>query len=249
MSSMIITDVEALHTVSTPASVVDNQASEDTQKIIRELVSTIPETGAGLAAPQINFFKRVFVADFPDRGMYVFVNPTVTQSGSPTTSTEGCLSLPGIHRTVWRSSKAQISADVIYRVNTEYKDVAETIPHFDDLVETVSEIDELSGVDAFIVQHEFDHLEGVLITDLKEFVSCPEEVIKKDQERRQRIQQKRLMKKQAEMQKQSKKKVKPNPKKEAKLRKMLKSSDKRKKKQLAIEEYHKAVEEGTIKSR
>ena len=256
MSSMIITDTEALHTVSTPAAVVDGQASEDTQKIIRELVSTIPNDAAGLSAPQINFFKRVFVANFPENGLHVFVNPIVKQTGGQTTSYEGCLSLPGVQRNIFRSSEVEISADIIYKVNSSYKNMADSMPYFDDLVETVSTAYDqkitYSDLDAFIVQHEFDHLEGVLITDHDEFVPRSEEVMKKLQDRHQRIQQKRFMKKQANRDKAQKNQVKPNPKKAAKLDKSLKKSQKRREKQLALQiemqERQRAIEAGTIKS-
>jgi len=253
---MIITDTEALHTVSTPAAVTNGQASEDTQKIIRELVSTIPNDAAGLSAPQINFFKCVFVANFPGKGLYAFVNPVVKQIGGQITSYEGCLSLPGIQRNIFRSSEVEISADIIYKINISYKNMADSMPYFDDLVETVSTAYDqkfrYSELDAFVVQHEFDHLEGVLITDHDEFVPLSEEVIQKLQDRHQHIQQKRFVKKQADRDRTQKNQVKPNPKKAAKLDKSLKKAQKRREKQLAlqleIQERQRAIEAGTIKS-
>ncbi len=246
MSSMIITDSDSLHTVSTSAVMVDGQTSVDTQKIIRELISTIPENAAGLSAPQINFFKRVFIANFPD-GAYVFVNPIVTPTGSQTVSLEGCLSIPGVQRKVLRSSLVEVSADVIYKVNNDYKHVADSAPHFGDLVEEIPNRMRLSDLPSYIVQHEYDHLEGVLITDHEEFVSYSEEVIRKIQDRQSRIHQNRLLKKNK-----PKKAVRLNPKKEAKLDKSMKQADKRRRtlleKHLELQERQRAIEAGTLKS-
>lgn len=232
MSSMIITDTDSLHTVSTKAKLNNGLPNDDTQKLIRELISTIPDSALGLSAPQINCFERVFVANFPQRGMFVFVNPVVSKTGSPTTSTEGCLSLPGIQKTIIRSSRAAISADIIYKVNIEHKGVADTMPYLDDLLQPVETLPELQGVEAAIIQHEFDHLEGVLITDLETFVSRSDSVLNRLQSRRLRIQKQRLAKK-------NKTRVTAppiSPKKLVAMDKMHKNSEKRLTRQMHIEE-------------
>ena len=244
----ILTDTESLRTISTPVTVADEQISDDVQKIIRALVASMPDDASGLSAPQINFFKRTFIGNFPDLGMYVFINPIITKSSGQSASTEGCLSLPECERCILRSSEVTISADIIYKINTEYKDKSETIPYFDDLVAVVSEFDKLSGLNAAIVQHEIDHLEGILIIDYAEYVSRSEEVTKRLQDRHQRVHTKRQIRKVKTEESVKQKVTKPNPKREAKIKKQQKSANKRKRKQIAAEELRKAIESGTISS-
>lgn len=246
MACEILTNTESLHTVSTPVIITDGQISDDAQKIIRALVASIPEDAAGLSAPQINYFKRAFIANFPDMGMYAFINPTVTGGGTLIPSTEGCLSLPGCTRTLLRLSQATVEADAIFKINIEHRDKAEAIPYFDDLATVVSEFGKMNGVNASIVQHEFDHLEGVLITDHKEFVSRSEDTTKRFQDRYQRIHKKRHERKVKQETAAKQKVTKPNPKKTAKLKKQQKSADKRRRKQIAVEELYKAIASGTI---
>jgi peptide deformylase len=100
--------------------------------------------GVGLAATQVGILRRFFVCtvDAEDR---VLVNPVVTPLSDDTDlDTEGCLSLGPIRLPVERAARVRIDA----------RDVAG---------EPVSL--ELEGVDARVVQHELDHLDGTLIID------------------------------------------------------------------------------------
>lgn len=105
--------------------------------------------GVGLAANQIGISKRVIVLDLsrhvPSAPPMALVNPViVSRSLKKTKFTEGCLSLPGLMMDVSRASK--ITA--IYR----------------DLLGLETAI-EAEGILAACLQHEIDHLDGVLISD------------------------------------------------------------------------------------
>ena len=107
--------------------------------------------GVGLACPQIGMDLRMFVVDGEpmEEGMddfkRVFINPKILEStGNPWAFEEGCLSIPGIREEVIRDAAIRIT----------YLD-----QHWQEQEE------ELDGLRARIVQHEYDHIEGVLFTD------------------------------------------------------------------------------------
>jgi peptide deformylase len=116
--------------------------------VARRMLELMHEAdGVGLAAPQVALPWRLFVtngrdADPVDR---VYINPRLRlQRGEMETFEEGCLSIPGVNVEIRRPVDVQISA--IDLDGTEF-----TTP--------------LSGFIARVVQHEFDHIEGVLIID------------------------------------------------------------------------------------
>lgn len=127
----------------------------DLQTLISNMFETLRAAdGVGLAAPQIGLPIRVVVVDLDclseDEPQYKgFLRPyinghIVEQSEEKSDFEEGCLSLPGIHEKVRRPS----------RVRVQYMD-ADFQPH-DEWVE---------GMEARVLQHEFDHLEGQLFID------------------------------------------------------------------------------------
>ena len=104
--------------------------------------------GIGLAAPQIGISQRLIVidieeidADFPPLAL---VNPTITESSGEKLGEEGCLSLPDFRAIVRRSTEISINAQ-----NIDGQAV-----HFS-----------AQGLMARVLQHEIDHLDGILITD------------------------------------------------------------------------------------
>lgn len=100
--------------------------------------------GVGLAAPQIGVLKRVIVLDLDD-GLIVMCNPRIVESSAETeVEEEGCLSLPGITVPVERSVNVTCEA-----INLEGKEVRV----------------EAGDLLARALQHEIDHLDGVLIID------------------------------------------------------------------------------------
>lgn len=100
--------------------------------------------GVGLAAPQIGVLKRVIVLDIDD-GLIVMCNPRIVEKSDETeVEDEGCLSLPGITVPVERSLSVTCEA-----LNLEGKEVRV----------------EAADLLARALQHEIDHLDGVLIID------------------------------------------------------------------------------------
>lgn len=127
----------------------------DLQTLISNMWDTMYHSeGIGLAAPQIGLPIRLFVIDadpmaedFPEcKGFKrVFINAHITSySEDKVTEGEGCLSIPGIHESVQRPNK----------ITVEYMDENFT-PH----TET------FEGFAARVVQHEYDHIDGVLFID------------------------------------------------------------------------------------
>jgi len=103
--------------------------------------------GVGLAAPQVGLKKRLLVlnatADRKDE--IVLVNPRIVERSGPSTLfEEGCLSFPGIYAEVERPETCRVQA---YRVDgTPFEET-------------------YGGFPGRIIQHEYDHLEGVLLVD------------------------------------------------------------------------------------
>jgi peptide deformylase len=125
--------------------------SEVFQKLVDDMIETMEEySGVGLAAPQVHEGKRLFVAllDPAGRGEgepMVFINPEITPlSETMVDGWEGCLSIPDIRGRVPRAPHVKITA-----LNREGK-------RFDL---------ELRDFPARVVQHEADHLDGVLFFD------------------------------------------------------------------------------------
>lgn len=125
------------------------------EKFIKDLWMTMDEAdGVGLAAPQVGKNIRIFVVDSnafsdldPDcKGFRkAFINAHIIErSGDEVSRNEGCLSIPGIHEDVKRKDKIRI----------RYTD-EQGAEHEEDY----------EGVKAWIIQHEYDHLEGVMFTD------------------------------------------------------------------------------------
>jgi peptide deformylase len=119
---------------------------EDLRELFGRMAETMHERGVGLAAPQVGKSVRFFIAMDPEsHEIRAYVNPQITwMSPEKKTAAEGCLSIPGAHAFVERSLGV--------RVKFQDLDFAEHDESFE-------------GWYARILQHEFDHLNGVLISD------------------------------------------------------------------------------------
>lgn len=133
------------------AEVVDHQEFEEEkfQKLIDDMIETMKLAGGvGLAAPQVNVSKRLFVMK-PSifKRAEAIINPTVEYLPLAGTkdSTEGCLSIPG------KSFKVE-----------RYKELH--LSYFDR--DGVQKTEKARGFRAIVIQHEYDHLNGTLISDL-----------------------------------------------------------------------------------
>jgi peptide deformylase len=132
---------------------VNIEVGTDLLQLIDDMFETMDAAhGIGLAAPQIGKSIRLFVVDgspMEDEDMAdfekVFINPElVEEHGDKWAFEEGCLSIPNIREDVERPAKLRIK---YYDENWEFHD------------------EEYDGMKARIIQHEYDHIEGVLFTD------------------------------------------------------------------------------------
>lgn len=117
---------------------------------LRMLLDAMYETledadGVGLAAPQVGVDKRFFIVSLPDGTKKEFINPEITGYSVETNPyEEGCLSVPGVYHDVVRPSKVVVKAQDADGVEFTLK---------------------ASGLMARVIQHEYDHLDGVLFVD------------------------------------------------------------------------------------
>lgn len=119
------------------------------KNLIIDMLETMEEEGGiGLAAPQVGILKRIIVVR-DDVMPYVFINPRITKkSRRKISGEEACLSIPQVEGRVKRAKKIEIEA---------IDDNGE---------EVVIKADDLF---ARVLQHEIDHLDGILFTDLLGF--------------------------------------------------------------------------------
>ncbi len=131
----------------------DIPVNEDVSELIHDMFETMYHaSGVGLAAPQIGKSQRIFVMDSSPieeketEGLkQVFINPKITErKGDLWDFEEGCLSIPGIREDVKREPE----------ITVEFYD--------QDWEKQVKTFD---GIQARIIQHEYDHIEGILFTD------------------------------------------------------------------------------------
>lgn len=134
-----------------------DENNEKLQTLIENMWETMYNAnGIGIAAPQVGKSIRLFVidtvqledkenADFEEGIKKVYINPEITEYGTETEKyEEGCLSIPDVNADVARPLQITIS----------YLD-----EHFKPHTDTVS------GFNARVIQHEYDHIEGILFTD------------------------------------------------------------------------------------
>lgn len=116
--------------------------------LVQDLIDTVADSpGVGVAAPQIGVTKRVIVVDVtprPGNGLIVLINPEVVSGSFPKTGREGCLSVPDFTANVRRHQEI-----VIRGFNPQGQPV---------VLHSV-------GLEAVCLQHEVDHLDGVLFLD------------------------------------------------------------------------------------
>jgi peptide deformylase len=119
--------------------------SPETKALVKQMAKTLHlNNGIGLAAPQVGYFFRLFIIEL-DYQLYVFINPEIKNlSRDKESMEEGCLSFPGMFRQVERSKKVTIK----YQDETGKKQRLKA-----------------KGLLARAIQHEFDHLEGILLPD------------------------------------------------------------------------------------
>lgn len=125
------------------AAPVDRITPEMAEFIARMADTMYASNGVGLAAPQVGISLRIIVVDVDDR-LHAVINPVITEQEGEQTGIEGCLSLPGLHGDVTRAHRVTVRG-----INLRGKRI------------TLSG----EGMWARCMQHEIDHLDGVLFTD------------------------------------------------------------------------------------
>jgi peptide deformylase len=119
--------------------------TRETQLLIDRMFATMHEAqGIGLAAPQVGIGRRVLVVEFENRRVALVDPELLRQEGDEVVATEACLSIPGLLGDVPRASRVVVRAR-----NRRNRFV--TI--------------EAEGMLARILQHEIDHLDGILFPD------------------------------------------------------------------------------------
>ena len=130
-----------LRTVAEPVATV----TPEIKQIVSDMVESMwHQVGIGLAAPQVGISLRILVMDDGKGGAQALVNPAITDRGGSVREEEGCLSLPGIFADVERSKWIRVSA-----LDDEGRPMGF----------------EAQGLRAKVIQHEIDHLDGVLFID------------------------------------------------------------------------------------
>ena len=120
---------------------------DDLSTLTQNMAQTMYDApGIGLAAPQVNIDKRVVVIDVSEEknDLKILINPKITYQDGQHEYEEGCLSIPGIFGVVERAAEIEVKAQ--------------------DLTGNVYEF-QADGLLAICVQHEIDHLNGVLFID------------------------------------------------------------------------------------
>lgn len=137
---MITLDDDRLRERSDPTS------SSEVRDLVKQMFKTMyAKEGIGLAAVQVGRLLRVFITKVGDDRERVYINPEVVATSiEEHTAEEGCLSIPGVRADVTRPARVSVQATGLneraFRVNAQ-------------------------GLLARAIQHELDHLNGVLFVD------------------------------------------------------------------------------------
>jgi peptide deformylase len=130
-----------LRQVATPV----RDITAEIKRIIADMTETMwHQVGIGLAAPQVGLPHRILVMDDGSGGAQALINPVIESRSGTIREEEGCLSLPGVFGVVERTKTITVRA-----MDADGKPVSL----------------EATGLKARIVQHELDHLDGVLFID------------------------------------------------------------------------------------
>lgn len=130
-----------LRKVAAPVERIDKKIDEFISTMVNSMKAA---NGVGLAAPQLGKSLRIIVIAPAGSKPMVLINPVITAMEGEAIGEEGCLSIPGLYGDVKRAHKVTVEAN-----DRRGKPMAY----------------EMEGMAARIVQHEVDHLEGILFID------------------------------------------------------------------------------------
>jgi len=142
----------AVLAVKTYGEKVLREISKPIEKITPEIVNLVKDmtetmytaSGVGLAAPQVGVAKRIIIIDDEEKGAIALINPEIIEKEGEMISEEGCLSLPELYAQVKRFAKIKVESLDLNgeKIAIEAKDLL-----------------------ARVIQHEIDHLNGILFID------------------------------------------------------------------------------------
>ena len=133
-----------------------SESVESFDQALRDFIADLEETrlagpgAVGIAAPQVGHFRRIVILDLssrpktPNHGHLVLINPEITHWEGFAMGREGCLSVPDYTGNVIRATQIRLKAQDADGVEHQY---------------------EMEGFEARAVQHELDHLDGLLFVD------------------------------------------------------------------------------------
>ena len=154
---------EVLREKALPVENIDDNIRD----LITDMFVTMKEhNGVGLAGPQVGKKLRLFVVEADDGVQRAFINPQIIETSAQTSFyEEGCLSIPKVYENIERPEKIRVQA-----VNENGRPF--TL--------------EADGLLARVIQHEYDHLDGVLFIDRgsEDFKQKTEETFKRRAERK-----------------------------------------------------------------
>ena len=122
------------------------EVTPEIRAVARDMIDTMyHEVGIGLAAPQVGISLRLMVVDEEEgRGPRALINPEIVDRAGRVVAEEGCLSIPGVFAPVARAEWVRLRAQDEDRQPVEI---------------------EARGLFARVIQHEMDHLDGILFID------------------------------------------------------------------------------------
>lgn len=131
------------------------EVNDHIREIMEDMLETMrSELGVGIAGPQVGVMRRMFVAEPEPGTVYFMINPEITEKEGSQIGEEGCLSVPGLIGNVERPQRIKIKALDLDGNMQEY---------------------EFEDFDARVMCHEYDHLEGILYTDIATDIHDPME--------------------------------------------------------------------------
>lgn len=134
-------------------SVFNDELKQLAQDMVAEMYKS---DGVGLAAPQVGISQRLIVVNHGKEAR-VYINPEITYfSPDKKVGEEGCLSLPNIFGLVKRSKK----------IHLKYQDINGQVIR-----------EKIKGLDSIILQHEVDHLNGILFIDRAEKIVKGQDIL------------------------------------------------------------------------
>lgn len=134
---------QRLRTVATAVPAIDN----DIRRLVGDMAQTMyAANGIGLAATQVDVHQRIVIADVSEAGdeLLVLINPLLIEHGGTAAVDEGCLSLPNAYSKITRAEWVRLRA---WDLNGVERHIL------------------ADGTLAMCLQHELDHLDGILFID------------------------------------------------------------------------------------